>query len=481
MNPKVSIIISTYNRPQLLKRAIESVQKQTFTDWELIVVHDGNDRKVINGETSLDILNDRRILWVLIEHFGNDTKPKNEGIKLAKGKYIAFLDDDNTWRPDHLQLLVKCLDENPDIAMAYGDRWVVNETQLGQDRMGVSSEFTPALLAHHNYIDTSDVLVRREALFAVGGFDERYKKYVDWNLWLRMEKYGFRFKRVPLILTNYHIHKDMKSAKPHDEKAFSVPAWNPIDCEIELPYLGNELREPRVAIFSLTYDRLEMTKKCFESLYKTAGYKFDHYILDNGSKDRTIEWLADKQLKSGWCNSIWSHGNKTNEGISKASNDLLNVIKSFNEIEPYDIILKVDNDAFFETQDWLKAMIKVWKSNHLLVLSPYVNGLRDNPGGASRVGYGEVARELIGWTNHIGGICTFADAKLYKDFRWDEDNFLHGNQDLEFSQYALSKGYQPGYMENYFLSHGDHGTQAQEDEYPEYFKRRKLEKTTKLK
>src|SRR6266571_3271003 len=187
---KVSVIISTYNRPERLAKAIESVKKQTFQDWELIIVEDVDLIGIANLVLSTANPNIKR--YALGEHFGCDTKPKNRGILAAKGEYIAFLDDDNEFRPDHLQALVNELDKEPDVAIVYGDRWIVYED--GQPgRRGVAEDFSFGKLGDHNFIDTSDVLVRREALFAVGGFDERYRKYIDWNLWWRMEKYGFVF------------------------------------------------------------------------------------------------------------------------------------------------------------------------------------------------------------------------------------------------------------------------------------------------
>lgn len=460
--PRVSVITSTFDRPDRLKRAIASVVEQTFEDWELIVVHDGfSDLRATPDEA------DPRIRQLGMEHFGNDTRPKNRGIVESDGEYIAFLDDDNEWRPDHLQALVKCLDENPDIALAYGDRWLVDETAHVKAMRGICSDFDPFQLLRKNYIDTSDVLVRRATLFAVGGFDENYRKYIDWNLWCRLAKAGYRFKHVPLILTDYHIHLDSKSVRPEDELSPMTPAWNPFDCEIQVPFLGT-VEPPRVAIFSLTYDRLDYTKKCFESLYKTAGYDFDHYIVDNGSTDGTVEWL--NQL-SGPDKIVFL--NPSNKGISAASNQALTAMG-----DRYDIIVKVDNDCLFLTDGWLAKMVEIWKANRMFIMSPYVQGLRDNPGGAPRHGWGEVKGEQLGLTKHVGGICVFADARAYKDFRWDEDSFLHGMQDVEFSQHALSQGFQPAYLENFFVEHYE-GTAGQEKRYPEYFERRRLEKRTR--
>lgn len=467
--PKVSVVISTYNRPEQLKKAIESVQNQTFKDFEIIVVVDGA------GEVSTP----KEIKVIHVEHFGNDTFPKNTGILASQGEYIAFLDDDNTYRPDHLQLLVNELDRDPELTVAYGDRWLT-ETDQFPAQIGKYSDYTPGKLMVENYIDTSDVLIRREALLHVGGFDEEQKKYIDWNLWARMEKAGFKFKRVPIIITDYNIGKDSKSVTKltENEKKFmannpgefqNIPDFDTVDCEIRLPYLG-EIPEPRVAIFTLTYDRLELTKKSFESLSKTAGYPFHHFIIDNGSTDGTVKWLEEYEKHAGF---TFVGANPVNKGISFGSNQ---AIKAITELDDYDIIVKVDNDAEFISEGWLKKMVDIWKTNHQIIMSCYVEGLKDNPGGAPRYHRGTIKGEPIGMTNHLGGVCVFADARAYKNFRWDEDDYLHSAQDLAFSQYVTTHGYAMAYLENYSLRHA---TAEMEAQYPEYYERRKTEKRTK--
>lgn len=475
----VSVVTSTFNRKDRLKRAIESVLDQTYDNWEMIIVDDastdGTDKVVKSYE-------DKRIRYIKrTKNFGNDTRPKNRGIKASKGEYIAFLDDDNEYRPDHLAVLVKQLEKNPKIDLVYGDRWVVDDEGKVEPRLGIVSNYDPFLLMRQNYIDTSDVLIRRDILLETGGFDERYKKYVDWNLWVRLAKMGATMLHVPSVITNYHLHKNMKSITVKDRSKDGSPSvplgaapvhspeWDAFETEIQLPYLG-KVDEPRIAVFSLTYDRLDYTKTCFDSLYKTAGIGFDHIVIDNGSTDGTSEWLMEE-----WENPLGSnhaHFNGENKGISVASNQALEYCKE------YDIIVKVDNDCLFLTDGWLAKMVEIWKSTRMLVMSPYIQGLRDNPGGAERMDYGQLKGELLGLTRHIGGICHFVDAKAYENFRWDEEGFLHGVQDLELSQYLESIGYKHAYLENYFCEHYE-GTDGQHARYPQYFERRKTEKRTR--
>lgn len=482
--PKISVVTSTFNRSDKLKKCIESVQKQSFKDYEHIIVDDcsTDDTKAV-----VESFKDPKIKYFKLEsNFGNDTRPKNEGIVKSTGEYVAFLDDDNDYRPDHLAILLKAIQDDSSIDLVYGDRFIIDDI-AGVDRgIGIASEFDVPLLLKRNYIDTSDILVKRESLFAVGGFDERYKKYVDWNLWLRMAKAGIKMKHVAKLITNYHLHSDMKSLTVKDRQVDGLasiplgsapvfkPEWDAYDVEIVLPFLGHT-EEPTVAIYSITYDRLPETKESFKSLYELAGYKFDHIIIDNCSTDGTVDWL--KELKpSGYCKSVKVVFNEDNKGISIASNQAVKLIRE--ELKP-DVIVKYDNDAISLNSDWLKTMVKIYKSNHLLVMSCYIGGLKDSPGGAARIGYGDICGQLLGMTKHIGGICHFVSARGYDGWKWPESEQLHGMQDVEFSQFLLTKGYQMGYLENFTINHGIDGTSGQQERYKEYFERRKLEKQTR--
>jgi len=474
----ISIITSTYNRADRLKRAIKSVLKQTYPDWEMIIVDDNSkDHTKEIAERFVEL--DSRIVYIRrTKNFGNDTKPKNAGIMASKGEYICFLDDDNEFRPEHLAILLREIEKDPPVDVVYGDRWLVCDPGTPhpiKPQLGFTHEFDPAFLMQRNFIDSSDILVKRKALFDVGGFDEGpdNNKYIDWNLYVRMTKAGMKFRKAHAVITNYHLHKGMKSLRVKtkgDTETTFVPNWDPYDVEVEMPYLGNEVRVPRVAVYTLTYDRLKYTKQSFASLKKTAGYLYDHYVVDNGSKDGTQEWLKenideDKLIL-----------NEKNVGISKASNQAVDLIKQHGG---YDIIVKWDNDCIGLTKNWLTKMIEIWKSNHMFALSCYVQGLADHPGGASRLGFGLVKGELVGVTKHLGGICHFVDARAYDVFRWDENSFLHGVQDLEFSQWLQFHQYSMGYLENYFVSHGPMGTELQKKDYPDYFERRIKERQTR--
>lgn len=107
-SPLVSVILSTYNWPSVLRYAIETILWQTFTDFELIIIGDGctDDTQDVIAKFA-----DERIIWLnLPKNYGNQAAPNNAGLTLARGKYIAYMHHDDLWLPNHLDILVKALE-----------------------------------------------------------------------------------------------------------------------------------------------------------------------------------------------------------------------------------------------------------------------------------------------------------------------------------------------------------------------------------
>lgn len=466
--------MTTYQRPKSLRKAITSVLKQTFEDWELIIVDDySNDGKT--KQLCEDFVNkDSRIHYLELQfNSGTHARGKNEGFKIAKGNLIAYLDDDNQYRRDHLQTLFKYLGENDAV---YGDRMLIDATGyvkklFGKEKRtpGVRADWNAQLLSKQNYIDTSDILLRKELLEEVGGWDESLPKFADWNLWVRLAKAGFRFKRVPIIITDYYVHEGCNSfkhvQKRDPETGREMPTFDPDDCTIwPVKTIFGEAKPLKVGIFTLTMNRLDYTKKMYKSMKSMAQYPFDWFVVDNGSNDGTKEWVKDKATLID---------NPKNVGISKGSNQALDAIG-----EDYDVIIKVDNDCEFLTDNWLSDIVDIYTKQRGLVLSPRVEGLKDNPGGVPRTSYSYVGDHFIGLVPHIGGISVASYKSAYKGFRWPDEDFLHGQQDYVFSQTALRRGFTLAYLENHIVEHM-YGTEGQEKRDPEYFKNRKELKTTK--
>lgn len=455
-----SIIVSTYNRKSLLKRAINSLLNQSVKDFEIIVV---DDCSTDGTQKYVKSIGDPRIKYLKTKkNSGSDSHPKNLGIKEARGEYVAFLDDDDTWRPDALKILEKYI-RITNVDLVYGD--YLNITRKKKEP-GWSIDFSVSTLSKMNYIAMPTVLVRREALLEVGGFDESVPKFKDWNLWLRLQKRGYKLLHIPIIVAEVTSQPDSISKKfKHEvnEDGSYKPTWfNPGDMPIwAKKTLFGEAKPLKVGIFTFTWNRLDYTKQMAESL-KTAGYPFKWLILDQGSTDGTVEWLKKENPAQEY---IYE---KENIGIAEAWNKCAEALKDC------DIIIKIDNDAELMTKNWLKLMVEIFERNRNVILSPYVEGLEDSPGGVLRESpngspYNLINDRVLGLVPYLGGICWAAPKEVYKDFKFDGAMNLAGNKDYIISQYAKSQGFNLFYLEETRLAHID-GTKGQHEKYPDYFK-----------
>jgi len=164
----ISIIIPVYNDTNHLGEVLSALEKQKFTNLEIIVVDDGSDRAVVERPCSVPVT------WLRQEHKGAPAA-RNFGFAHTKGNYVLFLDADVICAPEMLEKLHEGLQKYPEASYAYCDHY------RGVKRMS-SRSFDPVSLKQNNYITTMS-LIRREAFV---GFDESIKRFQDWDLWLTM-------------------------------------------------------------------------------------------------------------------------------------------------------------------------------------------------------------------------------------------------------------------------------------------------------
>ncbi len=211
--PRVSVLMPTYNRRRLLERAIASVLTQSFTDFELIVV---NDASTDDTKTYLDELaqRDARVRPVHHErnYYPDISRTLNEAMKLARGKYIARLDDDDYWcDPEKLAKQVAFLDAHPNHVIAGGGTIVINENDKERFRylkMETDREIrSKALFA--NPFTHSTVMFRRDVAIEIGGYGD-FKNAEDWDLWLRMGQRG-KFYNFQEYFARYLLTEQSKT------------------------------------------------------------------------------------------------------------------------------------------------------------------------------------------------------------------------------------------------------------------------------
>ncbi len=193
--PLVSILTPTYNQAHYLVEAIQSVLAQTFEDWEQIIIDDGSDDKT---PESVKRFRDERIKYLRLPHrgLGRLAESYNLGLDMAQGRFIAILDGDDYWPADKLERQVKEFLDDEEVFLVWGRGTVVNArrryiTQIGtvntrKQRCDFSpNEIFKILLRKNILIPTATIMLRRDSLLAVGGFNQKGTElYVDLPTWL---------------------------------------------------------------------------------------------------------------------------------------------------------------------------------------------------------------------------------------------------------------------------------------------------------
>ena len=183
--PRVSVIITTYNRAALLKEAIESVLAQSYRDYELIVADDGSTDDTAEQMTTLV----GTLRYLKLVHSGKPEVARNEAIAQARGHFFAFLDDDDLWHEEKLARQMAVLERDEGFGYAYTDCRILDADE---------SLSPPVLPPHHKeshavfdnllqgcFVHPSTVVMRRTLFEAVGPFDESFLCQGDYYLWLR--------------------------------------------------------------------------------------------------------------------------------------------------------------------------------------------------------------------------------------------------------------------------------------------------------
>ncbi len=183
--PAVSVIVPTYQRRELVRRAVSSVLAQTFGDFEIVVVDDGSTDGTRESLTGLD----PRLRHTWQENRG-PAAARNTGLRLARAPVVAFLDSDNRWLPDHLATVTEVLARHPEaLLVCTCPRRDVGGRERPADARVVDA--LPWLLVTVGHLGHgSCIAVRRESILAVGGFDESLAVAEDSDLWLRLAVHG---------------------------------------------------------------------------------------------------------------------------------------------------------------------------------------------------------------------------------------------------------------------------------------------------
>lgn len=201
-SPFCSVIIPTYNRAAFIRRAIGSVLNQTFQDFEIIVVDDGSTD---DTESVVAAIQDKRLRYFRKEN-AERSAARNFGVRKANGRYINFLDSDDTFYPYHLETAYEFLTRNP--VEVFHLRFDIKDTNGRLHRAVRQVDSINRKIVFGNYLGCSPVFARREVLVENPFNEDRaLSSLEDWELWLRLCA-RFAFHQVPMITSTVTHHEE---------------------------------------------------------------------------------------------------------------------------------------------------------------------------------------------------------------------------------------------------------------------------------
>lgn len=266
----ISVILPTFNHGRFISNAIESILSQTYNNFELIIIDNYSED---NTESVVALYKDNRINYLKFRNNGIIAASRNYGIKHSRGKYIAFLDSDDTW---HKQKLEKQLPhfQTPEIIGVTSNATLIAETpyyrkiNLAKSKLGyVDYQYKDIL--NRNFIITSSLIVRKETLKHTGLFNENrdFCFIEDWELWLRMARYGsFRVLEKPLLSYRVSRKRGAQAA------TISKNCLKILEKQVNLNYVkSDDIIEPKASIYlSIARNLLEFDQRQSKKYYIKA-------------------------------------------------------------------------------------------------------------------------------------------------------------------------------------------------------------------
>lgn len=219
MKPLVSIVMPNYNNENYLVAALSSVLAQEFKDWELHLVDDGSTDSSVKVSTRF--ASDKIHIHRIMINSGSPVVPRNFGVQYCRGKYVAFLDSDDKWTNDKLKKQVVFMESGTrTTALTFHDMTLIghpkktNWFQLSKPHDGHCFK----QMLWKNFIPSSSVMVRRDALKRIGRHNPDFSISHDWDIYLRLLNFGYAIEYIPAALGYLRLHGRGVTANSHQRR-----------------------------------------------------------------------------------------------------------------------------------------------------------------------------------------------------------------------------------------------------------------------
>lgn len=373
INTLISVIMPAYNRQDTIGAAIDSVLKQNYQNYELIIIDDGSiddTVEVINSYKSSKIR--------LIKGKGRSgvSEARNLGLRESEGDVIAYLDSDNTWEPDYLGAMIGALDKSNDSKAAYCGQYLYRGVQTKPFAIRFAS-FNKSLMENRNYIDLNCFVHFRDILNVTGMFNTQLKRFVDWDLILKISS-EFKIISVPVILSNYYYELAENAItndhtlndyihvvrEQHNTREFikgrALLRYGQIE-PIKNGFVKPKL-DHNISVVIPNYESLDDIKECLSSIRKHyTKDTVEIIVVDNASSAEVRSYLKNIAVKEM---GIVLIENDVNYGFTYAVNQGIQKAKSGN-----DIVL-LNNDALITRMSLVEMQNAIYKDHAVGIIVP---------------------------------------------------------------------------------------------------------------
>lgn len=484
VQPFVSVIIPTFNRPDFLQESIRSVLDQTYRNLEIIVVNDAGE----DVNDIIEALGDKRVKYIRHEKNKGLAASRNTGIKNASGKYIAYLDDDDVYYPDHIEALVSFIKEN-NCKAAYTDAYRAHQQKKGDKYIithkdiPYSFDFDYERILWGNFIPVLCIMHEKACLNETGMFDEKLLSHEDWDLWIRMSR-KFEFRHIKKCTCEFRWRTDgstMTSSKEEEYlettryiynkyKQFSQDKPNVlIEQQKTIEWRKSLVKSKNAGLNSDTVlasiiipvcNKLEFTSHCLEAIRATvpAGIKYEIIVVDNASTDGTGDYLKS------FSGPVKVISNDKNHSYSKANNQGAAIAQG-----RYLIFLNNDTKPL---NGWIENLIREFESSPDVAVQGakllYANGKIQHAGMVYGERGGRPAEPYHIYLMHdpevshvnnkrsmqfVTGACLAIRKEVFDNIGGFDEKYVFGWEDTDLCMKVSQEGYQILYNPEVVLYH----------------------------
>ena len=495
--PLISIVIPVYNiEKKYLSECLDSILNQSYKNFEVCIADDNSTKKETIDTLKEYENKDKRIRVIYRKENGHISACSNSALKIAKGEYIALVDDDDLLAPDALSEVVKALNINKKFDLIYSDEDKIN-TNGKRLEPHFKPDFSPDTLLSLNYICHLTV-IRRSLIDKVGGFEEGLEGAQDYDLLLKVTEKTNNIYHISKILYHWRM-TDKSTASKKDSKNYAfINGKKAIENALNRRKINAKViinkkssfysvlyqykSEPKVSIIIPTKDHADILKKCIDSVLKKTSYNnYEIVIVDNGSTQKeALDFLnkCKNNMKISVirldCEFNFSYLN--NEAVKKCNGEY---------------IVLLNNDTEIITPNWLEIMVGYAMQDHIGTVGVkllYPDNTIQHAGVVIGLG-GVASHSFIGFDRYNKGFygllevptnyaantaaCLMVKKSKYLSVNGLNEELKVAYNDIDFNLKLLEKGYYNVFfffLELYHYESKSRGLDTTKEKYERFLK-----------